>query len=99
MVRLNRNIHPGEILREEFLVPFDLSPYALARAINVPRTRIERIVREETGVTVDTALRLSKFFGTTARFWMNLQASYDLQKAEQESSADIEAIKPLTIAA
>ena len=61
-------IHPGEILREEFLAELDLTPYALARALGVPRTRIERIVREETPVTTDTALRLGRYFGTSAEF-------------------------------
>ena len=71
-------VHPGEILREEFLVPLGLSPYALAAACNVPRTRIERLVREETPVTTDTALRLARYFGTTPEFWVALQSNYDL---------------------
>ena len=71
-------IHPGEVLREEFLVPMELSPFAVARAIGVPRTRIERLAREETPVTADTALRLAKYFGTTAAFWMGMQAQHDL---------------------
>ena len=62
-------VHPGEILREEFLVPLKLTPYAVAAALNVPRTRIERIAREEKPVTADTALRLGKFFKTGAAFW------------------------------
>src|ERR1700744_255892 len=75
-------VHPGEILREEFLVPLKLTPYAVAAALNVPRTRIERIAREEKPVTADTALRLGKFFKTCAAFWMNLQARFDLETAE-----------------
>jgi addiction module HigA family antidote len=67
-------VHPGEILREEFLVPLKLTPYAVAAALHVPRTRIERIAREEKPVTADTALRLGKFFKTGAAFWMNIQA-------------------------
>jgi addiction module HigA family antidote len=67
-------LHPGEILREEFLLPMQLTPYALAQACGVPRTRIERLAREETPVTADTALRLARYFGTSAEFWMNLQA-------------------------
>src|ERR1700704_3909256 len=66
-------IHPGEILREEFLVPLKLTPYAVAAALHVPRTRIERIAREEKPVTADTALRLGKFFKTGAAFWMNIR--------------------------
>ena len=78
-------VHPGEILREEFLVPLKLTPYAVAAALNVPRTRIERIAREEKPVTADTALRLGKFFKTGAVFWMNIQARFDLETAEDGS--------------
>jgi addiction module HigA family antidote len=67
-------IHPGEILREEFLVPLKLTPYAVAAALDVPRTRIERIAREEKPVTADTALRLGKFFKTGAAFWISKRA-------------------------
>jgi len=77
-------VHPGEVLREEFLAPLGLSPYAVARGIGVPRTRIERLAREETGVTADTALRLAKFFKTSPAFWMNMQAQFDLETAEDE---------------
>jgi addiction module HigA family antidote len=69
-------------LREEFLVPLKLTPYAVAAALHVPRTRIERIAREEEPVTADTALRLGKFFKTGAAFWMNIQARFDLETAE-----------------
>lgn len=78
-------IHPGEILREEFLVPLGLKPYTVAKRLGVPRTRIERLAAEETSVTVDTALRLGKFFQTTPDFWLNLQSSYDLARAEAEA--------------
>ena len=71
-------MHPGEILREEFLTPPSLTPYAVAKALRVPRTRIERLAREETPITADTALRLGRYFGTGAEFWMNLQSTYDL---------------------
>ena len=71
-------IHPGEILREEFLAPYKLSAYKLAKIIGVPRTRIERIVREERPITIDTAWRLAKAFSTTPQFWINLQTNYDL---------------------
>ena len=64
-------LHPGEVLREEFLKPLDLTAYAVAAALRVPRTRIERLAREETPVTADTALRLGKYFNTSAAFWMN----------------------------
>jgi len=71
-------VHPGEILREEYLVPLEMSAGALAKQLHVPRTRIERIATEQTSMTIDTALRLAKFFDTTPGFWMNLQSSYDL---------------------
>jgi addiction module HigA family antidote len=87
-------VHAGEILREEFLVPLDMSPYALAKALRVPRTRIERLVREETPVTPDTALRLARYFGTTAKFWLGIQAQYDLDVAQRAISKDIAAIRP-----
>jgi len=74
-------LHPGEVLREEFLVPLELSPYAVAKACGVPRTRIERIVREELGITADTALRLGRYFGIEPQFWLNLQNRYDLVTA------------------
>jgi antitoxin HigA-1 len=86
-------MHPGEMLREEFLKPMQLTPYRVAKACGVPRTRIERIVREELGITADTALRLAKFFGTTADFWMNLQKRHDIQVAERAIAAELEAIE------
>jgi addiction module HigA family antidote len=85
-------VHPGEILREEFLVPLKLTPYAVAAALNVPRTRIERIAREEKPVTADTALRLGKFFKSGAAFWMNIQARYDLETAEDVLAPQIKKI-------
>ena len=80
-------IHPGEILRDLYLEPLDMSPYALAKKLHVPRTRIERIVAEKTSVTPDTALRLAKYFKTVPEFWMNLQNSFDL-KVEAEALKD-----------
>ena len=77
-------IHPGEILREEFLVPLGMSSHELALALRVPATRINDIVNEKRGITADTALRLSRYFGTTARFWMNMQASWELKVAEDQ---------------
>jgi antitoxin HigA-1 len=72
-----------------------LTPYAVARAICVPRTRIERLAREETPITADTALRLAKYFGTTAAFWMGMQAQYDLERAEDDMAADLRSITPI----
>ena len=83
-------VHPGEILREEFLVPLKLTPYAAA--LRVPRTRIERIAREEKPVTADTALRLGKFFKTGAAFWMNIQARFDIETAEDVLAPQIKKI-------
>ena len=85
-------IHPGAVLREEFLRPHKLTPYAVAAALHVPRTRIERIAREEKPVTADTALRLGKFFKTGAAFWMNIQARYDLESAEDVLAPQIRKI-------
>ncbi len=87
-------IHPGEVLREEFLVPLKLTPYALAQACGVPRTRIERLAREETPVTADTALRLARYFGTSAEFWMGMQAQYELEQAQDAAAAALKKIKP-----
>ena len=76
-----RPIHPGEILREEFLQPLDMTGHALAMAIQVPAPRINDVVRERRAVTVDTALRLSKYFGTSAEFWTGLQTDFDMATA------------------
>lgn len=86
-------VHPGEILTEDFLKPMGLSAYAVATAVGVPRTRIERLARGETPVTADTALRLGKFFGTTAQFWMNAQIRYDLETTEDRIGKEVEKIK------
>lgn len=82
-------LHPGEILREEFLVPLNLSAGALAKAMGVPRTRVERIVAETSGITADTALRLSKALGTSAELWLNLQTRYDVETAERSIGKDL----------
>jgi addiction module HigA family antidote len=78
--------HPGEILREEFLVPLGLSARALAKLLGVPANRLTEIMRGTRDVTADTAIRLGRYFGTDPRFWMNLQAAYDLSKAEKTHS-------------
>lgn len=92
-------LHPGEVLREEFMVPLGLSAIAVARAIHVPRTRIERIVSEHTGISADTALRLSKLFGTTPVFWLNLQTRFDIETAERQIHGDLVTIEPLEMEA
>jgi addiction module HigA family antidote len=88
-------LHPGEVLREEFLVPLKLSPGALAKATGVPRTRIERIAAETTGVTADTALRLGKALNTSAQLWLNLQNAYDLAIATRAVGKQVEKIAPV----
>lgn len=85
-----RPVHPGEILREDFLPEYGLSAGSLARALHVPRDRIEKLVRERRAVTADTATRLARYFGTSPQFWMNLQVNYDLAQVPQ---AGIEAIE------
>ena len=84
-----RPIHPGEILREEFLVPLALSAHALAMELKVPAPRINDIVRERRAITPDTALRLARYLGTTAQFWLNLQTSYDLKITEKVMGSKI----------
>jgi antitoxin HigA-1 len=88
-------VHPGEILREEFLVPLGLSAGRVAKACGVPRTRIERIMREELGISGDTAIRLGRFFGTTPEFWMNLQARYEVETAKLNIGSALDSIEPL----
>lgn len=84
-----RPIHPGEILREEFIIPLGLSAHALAMALRVPAPRINDIVRERRAVTADTALRLARYFGTSAEFWLGLQSDYDMKIALAENGARI----------
>jgi antitoxin HigA-1 len=89
-------IHPGEILREEFMKPLGLSQNALARALRVPPRRINEIVLEKRAITADTALRLGRYFGTTAELWTGLQADYDLRRARYEKQGQIERdVEPL----
>jgi addiction module HigA family antidote len=89
-------IHPGEILREEFMKPRGLSQNALARALNVPPRRINEIVLEKRAITADTALRLSRYFGTSAEMWLGLQADYDLRRVRFEKARIIEReVEPL----
>lgn len=85
-----RPVHPGEILREDFLIPLGMSANALSKALNVPAPRINDIARERRGITADTAMRLARYFGGDARSWMNLQAAYDLRVAEIENAKRIE---------
>jgi addiction module HigA family antidote len=87
-------VHPGEILREEFLKPLGLSAYELAKRLRVPVPRVNDIVLERRGISADTAVRLSRFFGTTEQFWLNLQGAYEVSRVLATHAADIERIKP-----
>ena len=90
-----RPIHPGEILREDYLAPLEMSANALAKAIGVTPARINEIVREERGITADTALRLAKYFGGNAKFWLNLQTTYELRLTEIQDTHFLDEIMPL----
>lgn len=86
-----RSIHPGEILKEEYLIPYEMTPHALAQALKVPATRINDIVNERRSITPDTAARLAKYFDTTPEFWLGLQMDYDLKNLA--SSGQLEGIE------
>jgi addiction module HigA family antidote len=89
MARKLAPLHPGEVLREEFLLPLGLSAGTLAKAMGVPRTRVERIAAEAIGISADTALRLGKALGTSAQLWLNLQNRYDLETAERAAGKQL----------
>ncbi len=90
-----QNIHPGEILKEEFLEPMKISAYRLSKETFIPQTRISEILKGNRRITADTALRLSKYFGTSAKFWMGLQDDYDLEEERSLKGKEINNIKPL----
>jgi addiction module HigA family antidote len=92
-----KNIHPGEILSEEFLTPFNISAYRLAKDIDIPQTRISEIIKGNRRITADTALRLSKYFGNSAKFWLGLQDDYDLEEEMYTKKSDIGSIKALNV--
>jgi addiction module HigA family antidote len=98
MMNNMRPIHPGEIIKEEYLKPLSMSVSALAVALRVPASRINDVVRQKRGVSIDTALRLARYFNTTAQFWMNLQISYDLKIARQNMTKIENEIIPLQTA-
>ena len=87
-------IHPGEILLEDFLVPLELTKYRLAKDIGVPPTRIQDIIDGKRGISADTALRLSRYFGTSAELWLNLQNGYELELARMQLGEGLERIQP-----
>lgn len=89
------NIHPGEILKEEFLLPFQLSAYKLAKETKIPQTRISQIIKGNRSITADTALRFAKFFGTTPDFWLGLQMEYDLREEMSLKAKEISTIQPI----
>ena len=90
-----KNIHPGEVLQEEFLLPLGISAYKLARDIGIPQTRISQVIKGKRRVTADTALRLSKYFGTSAKFWLGLQDDFDLEEESKSKKEELKAIPSL----
>ena len=91
-----KNIHPGEILVEEFLKPLNISAYKLAKDIEIPQTRVSEIVKGNRRITADTALRLSKYFGNSAKFWLGLQDDFDIEEEMSTKSAALKTIKPIS---
>lgn len=88
----NSNIHPGEVLKEEFLIPLGISAYRLAKETFLPQTRISEILRNKRRITADTALRFAKFFGTNPKFWLGLQPDYDLEEEQIQYQQELDAI-------
>jgi addiction module HigA family antidote len=98
MAKLN-NIHPGEVLQEEFLEPMSISAYRLSKDIGIPQTRVSQILKGNRRITADTALRLSKYFGTSAKFWLGLQDDFDLEEESQAKKDELKAIPSIQNAA
>ena len=96
MARL-RNIHPGEVLQEEFLVPFDISAYRLSKDIGIPQTRIAAILKGKRSVTANTALRLSIYFGNTPNFWLGLQNDFDVEEERLAMAAELKKLRPFKV--
>ncbi|MFM2285649.1 MAG: addiction module antidote protein HigA family [Bacteroidota bacterium] len=92
MIKL-KNIHPGEILLEEFLVPLGISAYRLSKDIGIPQTRTSEIIKGNRRITADTALRLSRYFGNSAKFWLGLQDDYDIEEEESNKKVELSSIK------
>ena len=88
-----KNIHPGEILLEEFLIPLEITAYRLSKEISIPQTRISEIIKGKRRITADTALRLSKFFGNSAKFWLDLQDDFDIEDETKHKQKDLKTIK------
>jgi addiction module HigA family antidote len=89
------NIHPGEILLQEFLIPMEISAYRLAKETFLPQTRISEIIKGNRRITADTALRFAKFFGTSAKFWLGLQDDFDLEEEKNQKEKELDGIKPI----
>ncbi len=88
-----KNIHPGQILQEEFLIPLSISAYKLSKSIGIAQTRISEIIKGNRRITADTALRLSKFFGNSAKFWLGLQDDFDIEEEQNHKQSELKAIK------
>ncbi len=91
-----KNIHPGEVLQEEFLIPLEISAYKLSKDIGIPQTRVSAILKGNRRITADTALRLSKYFGNSAKFWLGLQDDFDIEEGKKDKKAELHAIKQFT---
>jgi addiction module HigA family antidote len=94
-----KNIHPGEILLHEFLIPLAISAYKLSKEIGIPQTRTSEIIKGNRRITADTALRLSRFFGNSSKFWLGLQADFDIEEEEQNKHNELNSIKPYSSSA
>ncbi|WP_224484697.1 HigA family addiction module antitoxin [Robertkochia aurantiaca] len=90
-----KNIHPGEVLKEEFLDPMEISAYRLSKETFIPQTRISEIIKGKRRITADTALRLAKYFGTSAKFWLGLQDDYDIEEEKELKQKELNNIKPI----
>ena len=93
------NIHPGQVLQEEFLVEFSITAYRLAQDIHIPQTRLSAILKGRRRITADTALRLSRYFGNSPKFWLGLQNDYDLEEEQRAHQAELDSIRQVTAAA
>lgn len=92
-----KNIHPGEILQEEFLIPLEITSYRLSKDLKIPQTRISEIIKGNRRITADTALRLSHYFGNSAKFWLGLQDDFDIEEGLENKSEELQSIKQFTI--
>ena len=92
------NIHPGEILNEEFLLPMNITPYRLAKDTGIPQTRVSQIIKGHRRITADTAIRLSRFFGNSVKFWLGIQDDYDIRTTLYEKKEEFENIKQVVLA-